>query len=116
LPRFAPKEGRYFRLVEPYEHHTNIPDTFVYCWSAALHPEEAQPSGSVNFSRIDNVELTFDMQEGIDAVPRPRRFSPAEQSQCNLRPVSGDFTVLVFARSWNILRYREGLGGLAYSN
>ena len=56
------------------------------------------------------------MQEGIDQVSRPRRFSAAEQSQCNLRPVSGDFTVLVFARSWNILRYREGLGGLAYSN
>lgn len=116
LPRFAPKEGRYFRLVQPFQHHSCIPETFVYCWSAALHPEEAQPSGSVNFSRIDNVELTFDMQEDIDQVPRARRVSSAEQSQCNLRPVSGDFTVLVFARSWNILRYREGLGGLAYSN
>ena len=108
LPRFAPKEGRYFRLVQPYQHHTNIPDTFVYCWSAALHPEEAQPSGSVNFSRIDNVELTFEMQDGIDQLPNLKRDSG--------RPVSGDFTIVVFARSWNILRYREGLGGLAYSN
>jgi len=116
LPRFAPKEGRYFRLVEPYQHHTNIPDTFVYCWCAALHPEEAQPSGSVNFSRIDNVELTFEMQEGIDQVPRAKRSLGTEASQGNLKPVSGDFTCFVFARSWNILRYREGLGGLAYSN
>ena len=117
LPRFAPKEGRYFRLVQPYQHHTNVPDHFVYCWSAALHPEEAQPSGSVNFSRIDNVELTFDMQDGLDQVPKSNmRFSNAELSQCNMKPVSGDFTVIVFARSWNILRYREGLGGLAYSN
>jgi hypothetical protein len=114
LPRFAPKEGRYFRLVQPYQHHTNIPQSHVYCWSAALYPEESQPSGSVNFSRIDNVELTFDMQENIDMAPtRPNAFNKA---CANNRPITGDFTVLVFARSWNILRYREGLGGLAYSN
>ena len=93
--------------MQPYQHRTNIPDTFVYCWSAALHPEEAQPSGSVDVSRIDNVERTFAMQDGLDQVPKAKRFS-AEQDQCNIRPVSGDFTVLVFARSWNILRYCEG--------
>ena len=116
LPRFAPKEGRYFRLVQPYQHHTNIPDCHIYCWSAALHPEEAQPSGSVNFSRIDNVELTFDMQDGIDQIPRGRQVSPKEQALCNTKAATGDFTCFVYARSWNILRYREGLGGLAYSN
>lgn len=117
LPRFAPKEGRYFRLVQPYQHHTNIPKCHVYCWSAALYPEESQPSGSVNFSRIDNVELVFDMQENIDMPPITRRFpSDEDRRVCNSKPVTGDFTVLVFARSWNILRYREGLGGLAYSN
>ena len=112
LPRFAPKEGRYFRLVQPYQHHTNIPQSHVYCWSAALFPEEAQPSGSVNFSRIDNVELIFDMQENIDEPPR----SGGGGGGGGFKAVTGDFTVIVFARSWNILRYREGLGGLAYSN
>ena len=116
LPRFSTKEGRYFRLVTCYQAHTNIPDSHVYCWSAAIHPEEPQPSGSVNFSRIDNVELTFDMQDGLDQPPLPRAFPNAVDNVCNLRPVTGDFTVIVFARSWNVIRYREGLGGLAYSN
>ena len=113
LPRFAPKEGRYFRLVQPYQHHTNIPQSHVYCWSAALYPEESQPSGSVNFSRIDNVELVLDMQENIDMPPQPRR---TYDDRSNVKQATGDFTVLVFARSWNILRYREGLGGVAFSN
>ena len=114
LPRFSAKEGRYFRLVTPYQAHTNIPDSHIYCWSAALHPEEPQPSGSVNFSRIDNVELTFEMQEGIDQPPVNQRLTGSNVA--NMKPVTGDFTVLVFARSWNVLRFREGLGGLAYSN
>ena len=110
LPRFAPKEGRYFRLVQPYQHHSCIPNSFVYVWSAALHPEEAQPSGSVNFSRIDNVELVFEMQD--------RLTEPSQMQNCggDIKCNNGDFTAIVFARSWNILRYREGLGGLAYSN
>ena len=112
LPRFAPKEGRYFRLVQPYQHHTNIPQSHVYCWSAALYPEESQPSGSVNFSRIDNVELIFDMQENIDQPPQRR----GGLDDPNVKQASGDFTVMVFARSWNVLRYRDGLGGVAYSN
>jgi len=113
LPRFAPKEGRYFRLVQPWQFHTNIPDNFVYCYSFAIHPEEAQPSGSCNFSRIDNIELTFDMQDQID-IPNPGL--PSGPSSCNVPSNTGDFTALVFARNWNVLRYREGLGGLAFSN
>ena len=56
-PRFQEREGRYFRLVQPYQYHSLIPKSFVYCWSFALHPEDPQPSGSCNFSRIDTVEL-----------------------------------------------------------
>lgn len=93
--RFQGKPGTYFRLVQPYQHHTNIPDCFVYCFSFALHPEDPTPSGSCNMSRIDHVDLALQLQEGLGK----------EQ-----------VTVLVFARNWNILRFREGLGGLAYAN
>jgi hypothetical protein len=101
LPRFSGREARYFRLVQPYQHHTNIPETFVYCFSFALHPEAHQPSGSCNFSRIDSVELVFDMQEELSqsATGRPEQVS-----------------ILVFGRSFNVMRYREGLAGLAFSN
>ena len=107
LPRFQTKEGRYFRLVQPYQHHTNIPISHVYSWSAAIHPEEAQPSGSVNFSRIDNVELIFEMQDTLN-IPTKVTGTGSHST--------GDFSVLVYGRSWNIMRYKEGLGGLAYSN
>jgi hypothetical protein len=95
LPRFSGREGRWFRLVQPWQFHTNIPDSFTYMYSFALHPEEAQPSGSANFSRIDNVELILDLQDALS---------------------DEEVTVSVFATSWNVLRFREGLGGLAFAN
>lgn len=91
--RWSAKPGPYLRLVQPYQYHTNVPDSFIYVYSFALHPEEPSPSGSVNCSRIDHVDLILNLQEG-----------------------AGPVTVMVFARSWNILRYREGLAGLAFCN
>jgi hypothetical protein len=95
LPRFTAKEGRYFRLVQPYQHHSLIPRSYIYCYSFALHPEKAQPSGSANFSRIDNVELVLDLQDQLS---------------------DETVTIIVFGRNWNVFRYREGLGGLAFAN
>lgn len=97
LPRFTGREARYFRLVQPYQFHTDIPDAFVYCYSFALHPEDPQPSGSVNFSRIDNVEMIMEIQEAL-----------VEKGD--------ELQVIVFAKNWNIFRYRDGLGGLAFAN
>jgi hypothetical protein len=93
--RFSGREGRYFRLVQPWQFHTDIPDSYVYCYSFALHPEEAQPSGSANFSRLDTVELIFDLQDGLS---------------------EDEVTVIVFAVSWQVFRYRQGLGGVAFGN
>ena len=55
--RFTEREGRYFNLVQPYQHHTNIPAVGINVYSFALKPEEHQPSGTCNFSRIDNATL-----------------------------------------------------------
>lgn len=93
--RFGSKPGPYFRLVQPYQHHTNIPDTYVYCYSFALHPEDASPSGSCNFSRIDHVEFQLNLQDGLANEPT---------------------TLIIFARNWNVLRFREGLAGLGFAN
>ena len=93
--RFGGKPAAYFRLVQPYQHHTNIPDTYVYCYSFALHPEDPSPSGSCNFSRIDHVELQLNLQEGLANEPT---------------------TLIIFGRNWNILRFREGLAGVGFAN
>jgi hypothetical protein len=88
--------AEYFRLVQPYQHHSCIPDTFVYCYSFALHPEDSTtPSGACNMSRIDNTEFEVTLQEGLQSEP---------------------VELMVFAVSWNIVRFREGLAGLAYTN
>jgi hypothetical protein len=89
--RFSEREASYFRLVQPYQHHTRIPAKYVYCYSFALNPEAHQPSGTCNFSRLDNVTL-------------------------NLKGVVGSGEVLVYAVSNNILKIMSGMGGLAYSN
>jgi hypothetical protein len=93
--RFSSKPGTWFRLVQPYQHHSNIPDCFIYVYSFALHPEDASPSGSCNMSRIDHVDLNLQLQDGLGK----------EQ-----------VSVMVFARNWNVLRFREGLCGLAFAN
>ena len=98
LAKFAPRHGSWFRLVQPYQHHSNIPESYTYCFSFALNPEDDQPSGSANFSRIDNVELVLDLQDGL------------------LCSSSNSATVVVYALSWNSLRFKSGLGGLMFAN
>ena len=95
--RFSEREGTYFDLVQPYQSHTRSPDTGINVYSFALRPEEHQPSGSCNFSRIDNATLQLVLSNAT---------------------VSGTNTakVRVYATNYNVLRVMSGMGGLAYSN
>jgi hypothetical protein len=95
--RFSEREGTYFDLVQPWQHHTRSPDTGINLYSFALRPEEHQPSGSCNFSRIDNATLQLVLSNAT---------------------VEGTSTakVRVFATNYNVLRIMSGMGGLAYSN
>jgi len=95
--RFSEREGSYFDVVQPWQHHTRAPDTGINVYSFALRPEEHQPSGSCNFSRIDNAVLQLVLS------------SPT---------VSGVATakVRVYAVNYNVLRVMSGMAGVAYSN
>jgi len=95
--RFSEREGTYFDLVQPYQHHTRTPDTGINLYSFALRPEEHQPSGSCNFSRIDNATLQLVLSNAC---------------------VQGTHTakVRIYAVNYNVLRIMSGMGGLAYSN
>ena len=95
--RFSEREGTYFDLVQPYQHHTRTPDTGINVYSFALRPEEHQPSGTCNFSRIDNATL---------------------QLIVSAAAIGGTQTakVRVYATNYNVLRVMSGMGGLAYSN
>jgi hypothetical protein len=95
--RFSEREGSYFDVVQPWQHHTRAPDTGINIYSFALRPEEHQPSGSCNFSRIDNAVLQLVLSSGT---------------------VAGTATakVRVYAVNYNVLRVMSGMAGVAYSN
>ena len=95
--RFSEREGTYFDQVQPWQHHTRAPDTGINVYSFALRPEEHQPSGTCNMSRIDNATLQLVL-------------SNATVESTNTAKVR------VYARNYNVLRIMSGMGGLAYSN
>jgi hypothetical protein len=93
--RVATRDTSYFTELQPYAHHTRVPRLpGIHCYSFALRPEDHQPSGSANFSRIDNAQLKL----VGNAAGNP------------------DYTPYVYAVNYNILRIASGMGGLAYSN
>jgi len=91
--RFAERDGTYFSVVQPYQHHECTPSVYnggINVYSFALKPEEHQPSGTLNMSRIDTAVLSV---------------------QSN---IAG--TIYIYAVNYNVLRILSGMGGLAYSN
>ena len=92
--RFAARDLKYFTRTQVWQHHSGFGGTAntdsIYVYSFALKPEEHQPSGTCNFSRIDNAELRADVITGV-----------------GLR---------IYAVNYNVLRIMSGMGGLAYSN
>jgi len=92
-PRFADRDAAYFRLSQPYEHHTRVPTKHVYCYSFALNPEAHQPTGSCNFSRLDKAFLHL---HGMK------------------QKTNGDGELLLYAVSHNLLRVEGGTARLAF--
>ena len=107
--RFSVRPADYFRKVQNYEHHTRVPRTdtnhqqFIYTYSFALSPEEHQPSGTCNFSRIDNAVL---------------QISYKTDTEINVGAglAALGMSLRVYAVNYNVLRIMSGMGGLAYSN
>ena len=100
--RFTARDHTYFRDVQRYQHHTgakSVPKILaaptstnhVNVYSFALQPEEHQPSGTCNMSRIDNAVLEVSTQASTDSID-------------------------IYAVNYNVLRVMSGMGGLAYSN
>jgi len=110
--RLDRRYGDYFSKVQPFQHHTGVGSTTVgysggggiYCYSFALRPEEHQPSGTCNFSRIDTATIVMNMAGGVNPD-----IGPSETD-------AGDWNVRVYAINYNVLRVMSGMGGLAYSN
>ena len=87
--RFAERNGDYFNYVQPYQHHSRTPGAGINVYSFALNPEEHQPSGTCNFSRIDNASLQLTLRTTAGYQGRKLR---------------------VYAVNYNVLRIMSGMG------
>ena len=92
--RFKEQEGKYFNQVQAFQHHTGSPMPGVYSYSFALKPEEHQPTGTCNFSRIDNAQVAIKTKSTAGITK----------------------SLNMFAVNYNVLRIQSGMGGLAFSN
>ena len=92
------RDANYYLLEQNLKHHTNIPrcnssfNQYIYTYSFALHPENLQPSGYCNFSRLNEANL-------IITYPY----------------LTNDWTLKVYVINYNILRIINGMGGLVYT-
>lgn len=103
--RFDRREGPYFNYVQPDQHHTNTPADGICVYSFAIHPEQHQPSGTANLSRIDNTQLNIWFRDSTAATGLP-----------SLNFFNDSNKLYIYAFSYNVLRIMSGMGGLAYSN
>ena len=90
--------------MQPYEHHTTTPvQNYIYTYSLALRPEDAQPTGTLNASRIDAVNWQITMNPLLyqpDAVP------PINRGPCTIR---------IYAINYNVFRVVNGFGGILFT-
>jgi hypothetical protein len=104
--------GDYYNKVQAFQHHTGVPAGIgAYSYSFAIRPEEHQPSGTCNFSRIDTATIVMNMA-GVDLSGTSANFNETNQDN----DIFNDWNVRVYAVNYNVLRVMSGMGGLAYSN
>jgi hypothetical protein len=91
------RPGEYYRLVQPYQSHLRIPNKKIYVYSFSLNADDIQPSGSLNWSRVDQAHLvvTLNPKLATNVGTRGR--------------------IRCFGIAYNLLRISSGLGGLAFA-
>jgi hypothetical protein len=107
--RFSKRDGNYFNYVMPWQCHSNTPCDGLNMFSFALNPEEHQPSGTCNMSRIDNATLNIDFISSVS-------FSTGSGISTKTVSVASDAKCNIYATNYNVLRIMSGMAGLAYSN
>lgn len=93
--RFSERPAKYFRLTQPFQYFKCCPKKTVYSYTFALRPYDLQPSGSCNFSRIDNVKMNM-------------TFTNANQ-------ITSPSKLKVYAVNYNVLRVMNGMSSVVFS-
>jgi hypothetical protein len=107
--RFQERDGYYFNYVQPWQHFSNTPADGINVYSFALKPEDHQPSGTCNFSRIDNA--TLNLRLGSKNHDGDSSYLSSSVGGGNSNSLINIYTV-----NYNVLRVMSGMAGAAYSN
>jgi hypothetical protein len=94
IDRIEEKEGEYFNMIQPFQHHSNGPRPGLYCYSFALYPEKWQPSGSFNASAVNKIQLYVTTTE----------------------TANNEYDFVVYSLYYNIFRVMGGNGGMVFAN
>ena len=94
--RISERYSNYFNLIQAFQHHNSTPQKGISSYSFSLNPNTRQPSGSCNFSKIDEAKLQLHLDRIVSY-----KF-PAK--------------IRIYGLNYNIFRIVNGLGGLAFSN
>ena len=95
IDRIDEKESEYFNWLQPFQHHTGTGKQGLYCYSFSLYPEEYQPSGSVNASRINKIQFFLKLRKTMDS--------------------SYKYDVVFYVINYNILKVMSGIASVAYA-
>ena len=103
--RFPEQTGDYTSILLPYYYHTNNPNNGINLYSFALYPENSQPSGTFNFSKIDESILENSLKTYY--------YYNSENTKVL---ESGTGFIKIFAINYNIFKIKDGIGGFIYNN
>jgi hypothetical protein len=99
--------GIYYNCVQPYQCHRSIPSAGINLYSFSFFPEEQQPSGTANMSKLDSVKLNLEFEESI--------VSSLNEDVIDFMEIESGLLINVYAVGYNVLRFMSGMAGLAFS-
>ena len=109
---------KYYFYLQNYEHYRNATENYVYLYSFSMNPTSFSPSGSCNFSRLDNATLQFKVKQ----VPKDPLDIIDENSNPQEILINGSIAnnnpaiLTVYATNYNYLVIKGGMGGLLFNN
>ena len=109
--RITEKNVDYFRLVQNQQYMGCTPSKYIYSYSFALNPNKHQPSGTCNFSRLDDANLNLVFDTKTQALNKNSATNPAYY----VGQIQQEREIKIYAMNYNILRIMGGTAGLAYT-
>ena len=97
VDRFSEEDSYFFTNLQSYKYHSNVGLRGTYKYSFAVNPEDQQPSGTCNMSRIANTELVI-------------------YSVNQSHPAIRQYNVYIYAVNYNVFRIMAGMGSLVFAN